>query len=71
MAVTSTGASNDQNPPAIADGDKGAPKPANQSISYNSAKSNTAGLAATPTDPSPAAGRKGRGICIGRQGGSY
>jgi len=44
---------------------------AGQSISYNSAKSNTAGVKAGDLAPDTKEGRKGRGIVVGRGGGSY
>lgn len=71
MAAISSSASNIKSPPTIAKGDKGEPPKAGQSISYNSAKSNTAGLATAAPEAEPAETRKGRGVAIGRAGGAF
>ena len=44
---------------------------AGQSISYNSAKSNTAGVKAGDPAPDTKEGRKGRGVAVGRAGGAF
>jgi hypothetical protein len=66
-------ASNVKSPPTIAaDGRGERIVEAGQSISYSSAKSNTAGLSVeTAPDRQLPAGRKGRGIAVSRGGGSY
>ena len=70
LAVATT-SSNVKSPPTVAaDGIVETGKESGQSISYNSAKSNTAGSSATAAEEAKP-GRKGQGIAIGRAGGSF
>lgn len=73
MSAIGKSSSNIKRPPgasAITDGVVETGNEAGQSISYNSAKSNTAGLAVTAaSEVKP--GLKGQGIAVSRGGGSF